>query len=110
MDQSLYKDIKVSRGLTYHYYHSPAQAGKPVLLLLHGFPSTSACWKYQVAFFQERGYGIVVPDIVGYGGTTSPSDPRAYLSTLFTKDLIDILDAEKIDKAIAIGHDWYCVE
>lgn len=107
MDASLYKDFTVSRGLNYHYYHSAPQDGKPVLFLLHGFPSTSKDWRDQVAFFKDEGYGLIVPDMLGYSGTASPKDPNDYRVSLIVKDLADILDAEKVDKAIVIGHDWF---
>ena len=41
MYSKLYKDLKVSRGLTYHYHYSPAATSSPTLLFLHGFPSSS---------------------------------------------------------------------
>ncbi|KAF8922734.1 alpha/beta-hydrolase [Mucidula mucida] len=107
MDPSLYKDLTVSRGLKYHYLSAPAtDSNKPVLLLLHGFPSTSWDWREQVSFFRKEGYGLIVPDMLGYGGTSSPEDPAAYLSSLIAKDVIDILDAEKVSQAVIIGHDW----
>uniref|UniRef100_A0A0W0FKQ5 AB hydrolase-1 domain-containing protein n=1 Tax=Moniliophthora roreri TaxID=221103 RepID=A0A0W0FKQ5_MONRR len=106
MDTKSYKGIKTTRGLNYHYYHSSASAGKPFLVLLHGFPSTSYDWRHQVAFFKAKGYGLIVPDMLGYGGTAKPTDPAAYKPSLIVKDIIDILDAENIKKAVFIGHDW----
>ncbi|KAF8998851.1 Alpha/Beta hydrolase protein [Cyathus striatus] len=107
MDSSLYKKSTTSRGLSYNYYFSKPAAGKPTLLFLHGFPSTSYDWRYQVALFQSRNYGIIVPDLLGYGGTDKPSDPALYAVTLIAKDVIDVLDAEGIsDRVIAVGHDW----
>jgi len=103
---TLFKDLNVTRGLNYHYYASPAEAGKPTLLFLHGFPSTSFDWRHQVSFFQEKGYGLLVPDMLGCGSTAKPSDPQLYASSLVTKDIIDILDAENVDRAVVIGHDW----
>lgn len=107
MDPALYKDITTTRGLRYHYYFSAARDAQPTLLFAHGFPSTSADWRHQAAFFSAKGFGVIVPDMLGYGGTAKPEDPAAYVSSLITKDLVDLLDAEKIDKVIAIGHDWY---
>ncbi|KAF5363063.1 hypothetical protein D9758_012660 [Tetrapyrgos nigripes] len=103
---SLFKDINVSRGLEYHYYAAPADSGKPTLLFLHGFPSSFYDWRHQVSFFQDKGYGLIVPDMLGYGGTAKPLDLEAYASSLISKDIVDILDAEKIDQAIVVGHDW----
>ena len=106
MDASLYKDIKTKRGFQYHYYYSKATNSKPTLLFVHGFPSTSYDWHYQVAFFKKEGFGVIVPDTLGYGGTDKPTDPEKYRTKLLCADIIDILDAENIDKCIAIGHDW----
>ncbi|KAF9260819.1 alpha/beta-hydrolase [Marasmius fiardii PR-910] len=106
MDPSSYKDIETSRGLNYHYYFSPATSGKLTLVFLHGFPSTSFDWRFQVAFFKQKGYGLIVPDMLGYGGTAKPTATVEYKPSLITKDVIDILDTEKIDKAVIIGHDW----
>ncbi|KAK7694220.1 hypothetical protein QCA50_001400 [Cerrena zonata] len=101
-----YKDIITKRGYKYHYYYVPAQGSKKTLLFSHGFPSTSQDWSRLVPHFEKQGYGIIVPDNLGYGGTDKPLDPAEYKGTLLAKDLIDIVDAEKVDKVIAIGHDW----
>jgi len=106
MDSSLYKSVTTRRSLKYSYYFSAPTAGKPVLLFVHGFPCTSYDWRYQVDFFKSSGYGLIVPDLLGYGGTDKPTDPAMYAQSLMSKDVIDILDAENVDKAIAIGHDW----
>jgi soluble epoxide hydrolase/lipid-phosphate phosphatase len=108
MDSSQYKQLTTSTGQTYNYYFSAAQAPKPTLLLVHGFPSTSYDWRHQVAYFQARGYGIIVPDQLGYGGTSKPADTKSYRPSSMAKSLVEILDAEGVEKAVAIGHDW-CV-
>ncbi len=107
MDASLYKDVLTSRGLKYHYYFSPHRGSKPTLLFCHGFPSTSRDWRKEALYFQDQGYGIVVPDMLGYGGTDKPTDPALYVLSLMSDDLIDILNAEKLDRVVAIGHDWF---
>lgn len=106
MDPAKYQDVKVTRGLTYHYYHSPAAPDKPTLLFIHGFPSSSFDWHRQVAYFEPKGYGLIVPDTLGYGGTSKPQEPEAFRWKLQAQDLIDVLDAEKPATVIGIGHDW----
>ncbi|KAJ7474241.1 alpha/beta-hydrolase [Mycena latifolia] len=106
MDPNLYKQVKTQRGFTYAYYFSPPAAGKPVLFFAHGFPCSSHLWRAQVAFFQPHGYGIVVPDLLGYGGTDKPTDPKLYTGGGLAQDVVDILDAEGITQVVAIGHDW----
>ncbi|KAI0037025.1 alpha/beta-hydrolase [Vararia minispora EC-137] len=107
MDPAKYKQVTTSRGLLYSYYFAPAtEASKPTLLLLHGFPSTSADWAGLVPQFEAAGYGLIVPDMLGYRGTDKPTDPAAYVGSKLTRDLIDLLDVEGVKKAVAIGHDW----
>lgn len=106
MDSSLYKSISTSRGVHYNYYASPAEQEKPTLLLLHGFPSTSDDWRYIVPYFKDRGYGLIVPDMLGYGKTDKPIDPAQYVSSKLSKDLVDILDVEKIQQVIVVAFDW----
>ncbi|KAI0791300.1 epoxide hydrolase [Abortiporus biennis] len=108
MDPTLYKDTTLSRGFNYHYYYSPAKDSKSTILFCHGFPSTSRDWRFSATYFQEKGYGVLVPDMLGYGGTAKPVDPAFYVGSGHARDMVDILDAEKLDKVIAVGHDWGC--
>lgn len=106
MDPAKYKTTQTSRGFTYNYYFSPALSSKPFLLFCHGFPSFTTHWSKIAMFFEREGYGIIVPDMLGYGETTKPTDPAAYVGSLISKDLVDILDAENVKQVVAIGHDW----
>ena len=106
MDTSHYKTIAVSRGLTYSYYSATAKEGKPTLLLCHGFPSTARDWRYLVPLLESKGYGLVVPDMLGYGGTSKPTDPAEYVTSKMSRDLVDLLDNDGVEKAIAVGFDW----
>ena len=74
---------------------------------MHGFPSSSYDWKYSVAFFQNEGYGLIVPDLLGYGGTSKPADYMDYRASLMTKDVIEVLDKECAVNIVVVGHDWY---
>lgn len=108
MDPALYKDIQVKRGYTYHYYHTlPTDADKPTLLFIHGFPSTSYDWRRQAAHFANAGYGVLVPDMLGYGGSSKPTHPADYRNALVAKDVVEIVDAERLTNVVAVGHDWY---
>ncbi|KAL5500922.1 hypothetical protein ACEPAH_9309 [Sanghuangporus vaninii] len=107
MDPNLYRNFTTSRGYRYrYYYHTASKVNKPTLLLLHGFPSTSADWTRVVVFFLKEGYGILVPDLLGYGGTDKPTDQGAYRLKKMAKDIVEILDTEKLEKVVSISHDW----
>ncbi|KAJ7131958.1 Alpha/Beta hydrolase protein [Mycena filopes] len=110
MDQSSYKDHVTTRGMKYHYFYKASKPGKHTLVFLHGFPSNAfECWRHQVDFFVKKGYGVLAPDLLGYGGTDKPTDVACYAKSLMAADIISILDKEAIQSKIyAIGHDWGC--
>lgn len=108
MDKVQSKFKKTKRNFVYHYLLSPALPGKPTLLFIHGFPSTSYDWYRQINYFQPKGYGLVVPDLLGFGRTEPKSNnPADFLHTAIAQDLLDILDEEGVKNVIAIGHDWH---
>ncbi|EMD40595.1 hypothetical protein CERSUDRAFT_121309 [Gelatoporia subvermispora B] len=109
MESSIYKDLVTTRGLKYHYLVSHGEPSKPSLLLLHGFPSTSYLWQNQVPFFEKAGYTLIIPDLLGYGGSDKPTDHVLYKQSLMCADIVDILDVERAGKVIVIAHDWGCV-
>ncbi|ROW02742.1 hypothetical protein VSDG_01704 [Cytospora chrysosperma] len=107
MDSLIKKTTTTKRGFTYNYYVSPAAAGKPTLLLQHGFPDTADEWAHLATqHLQPAGYGVIAPDMLGYGGTSKPTDPAAYKFGGMTADMVELLDAEGVDKVVSLGHDW----
>lgn len=104
MDSLQHKTIKTSRGFTYSYYISESTSSKPTLLLQHGFPDDARMWDAIAAKLTQ--YRLVVPDLLGYSGTSKPTDPTAYSYAGMAQDLVEILDSEGIDKVISVGHDF----
>ncbi|KAL0058846.1 hypothetical protein AAF712_014450 [Marasmius tenuissimus] len=92
LDPTNYKNLTTSRGITYNYYFSPpANNDKRYLLFVHGWPGFSYDYRFQVDFFREAGYGLIVPDLLGFGKTDKPIDPEEYKSSLISRDIVDIL-------------------
>lgn len=111
MDNLSAKDFTTSRGLDYHYFISDASSAdtsKPALVFLHGWPDSSALWKSVAPNFIELGYRVLIPDLLGYGGTSKPTDVNVFTGAFQAKDIIDICDHEGINKIIPIAHDWGC--
>ncbi|KAK5988354.1 Cytosolic epoxide hydrolase 2-like protein [Cladobotryum mycophilum] len=100
------KKAKLSDGTQYGYVYVPAEPGKPTLLLLHGFPSSSYDWRYQINHLPKSGYGVLVPDLLGYGDTDKPSDVESYTLKKIGVHLDELLTIEKLDKVIGVGHDF----
>jgi len=45
--------------------------GAPPIVLLHGYPQTSAMW-HSVAPILARSYQVICPDLRGYGASEKP--------------------------------------
>jgi pimeloyl-ACP methyl ester carboxylesterase len=104
-----YSQCTTGRGLVYSYVHvAPKTPSGTYLLFLHGFPSTSYHWRYQIHFFAKKGYGILAPDLLGFGTTSKPRSLEMYKAKDMASDIVDIMRAENVDKVVGIGHDW-CV-
>jgi pimeloyl-ACP methyl ester carboxylesterase len=75
--------------------------GTPVLLL-HGVPETSSCWR-QVAPRLAVGRRVLLPDLPGLGGSTyrGPYDVPSLV-----RQLLALLDGEGISRVDVVGHDW----
>ncbi|KAJ7060091.1 Alpha/Beta hydrolase protein [Mycena amicta] len=107
MDETRFKQTKTQRGFTYSYYFAAPSDGKPTFFFSHGFPTPAYLWRHQVTFLEPLGYGIVAPDLLGYGGTDKPTDPKFYIGSGLAQDVVDILDKEGIQQVIAVSHDWH---
>jgi hypothetical protein len=53
----------------------------------------------------SQGYGIIAPEMLGYGGTAKPTDVSAYSFIKMADSLKELLTAEELDKVIVLGHD-----
>lgn len=99
--------FQTSRGYTYSYVYAPAKdSTKPTLLFLHGFPSHADDWAAQTAFFSRAGYGVLAPDLLGYGQTSKPDAVDAYTFRGMSDDLAQLLDQLQIPAVVGVGHDF----
>lgn len=80
-------------------------AGVPVVMS-HGFPELAYSWRHQLPAIADAGFHAIAPDQRGYGLTDRPQAIEAYDIHHLTADLVGLLDALKIEKAVFVGHDW----
>ena len=80
-------------------------AGPPVVFL-HGFPELAFSWRYQLPALAAAGYRAIAPDLRGYGATDKPAGIKNYTVQVLIADIIGLLDAEGIDEAVFVSHDW----
>ena len=88
-----------------------AEAGPKIgraVLLLHGWPYDIHSFVEVVPLLAARGYRVIVPYLRGFGTTSflSSSALRNGQQSALAMDVIALMDALRIDKAIVAGFDW----
>ncbi|KAK3167934.1 hypothetical protein OEA41_004380 [Lepraria neglecta] len=97
---------RLPSGRTYRYVHySPHGPEKLTVLFLHGFPSSAYDWRRQFAYFAALGYGVLAPDLLGYGGTDKPADVGAYTLKTQAREIVELLDCAGVGMVMSVGHD-----
>ncbi len=78
----------------------------PTVVLVHGYPDTSAVWDGVVPLLVER-FHVVTYDVRGAGGSSAPADPHGYALEALALDLLAVIDATSPTRpAHVVGHDW----
>jgi pimeloyl-ACP methyl ester carboxylesterase len=99
---------QINAGLLNVGYAEVGPTDGPAVILLHG-------WPYDIHSFVEvapplaaQGYRVIIPYVRGYGSTQflSPDTPRNGQQAAVAVDVIDLMDALKIEKATLAGFDW----
>ncbi|WP_296943206.1 alpha/beta fold hydrolase [uncultured Massilia sp.] len=89
-------------------YVDAGPAGGPVVILLHGWPYDIHSYADVVPLLTQAGYRVVVPYLRGYGSTRF-RDAHAVRNgepAALAADVVALMDALKIDRAILAGYDW----
>lgn len=78
----------------------------PAVVLCHGFPELAYSWRHQVGPIADAGFRAIVPDQRGYGASDAPEGTTAYDMEHLAGDLVGLLDALDVERAVFVGHDW----
>lgn len=76
------------------------------VILLHGFPTTSAMWEPIIDPLANAGYRVVAFDQRGYSPGARPIDSAAYQVSELVSDVLALADAIGAERFHLIGHDW----
>jgi pimeloyl-ACP methyl ester carboxylesterase len=89
------------------YLESGDPAGVPVVLL-HGFPYDVRSYTDVAPILAGAGARVIVPYLRGYGPTRfrDAGTPRSGQQAALGQDLIELMDALGIDRAVVGGYDW----
>jgi haloacetate dehalogenase len=87
--------------------HVATAGDGPALLLMHGFPETSFCWRRVAPRLAER-HALVAPDLPGYGASAAPAGgPRGqgFSKREMAAAIVDLMGALGHDRFPVVGHD-----
>jgi pimeloyl-ACP methyl ester carboxylesterase len=89
-------------------YAEDGRADGPAVILLHGWPYDIHSYVDVAPLLAEEGYRAIVPYLRGYGTTSFLSSEtfRNAQQSVVPVDIIALMDALDIEKAILAGYDW----
>ena len=85
-------------------------AGRPVVVLVHGYPDSSQVWNKVVAPLSAR-YRVVTYDVRGAGDSSAPTHTAAYELEHLVADLAAVVDTVSPQQPIhLVAHDWGSIQ
>jgi pimeloyl-ACP methyl ester carboxylesterase len=108
-DRMSFDSIKqIDAGVLSVGYAEAGPAGGPAVVLLHGWPYDIHAFEEVTPILAAKGYRVIVPYLRGYGTTRFLSDDtvRNGEQAAIGVDMIALMDALNIQKAIVGGFDW----
>jgi pimeloyl-ACP methyl ester carboxylesterase len=99
---------QIDAGLLNVGYAEAGPADGRAVLLLHGWPYDIHSFADVVPLLASAGYRVIVPYVRGYGSTRflSTDTVRNGQQSVVALDIIALMDALKIEKAVIGGFDW----
>jgi pimeloyl-ACP methyl ester carboxylesterase len=99
---------QIDAGMLNVGYAEAGPADGPVVILLHGWPYDIYAFVDVAPLLASAGFRVIVPYVRGYGTTRflSPDAFRNGQPSALAVDLIALMDALKIEKAVLAGFDW----
>jgi pimeloyl-ACP methyl ester carboxylesterase len=82
-----------------------SSAGDAVIML-HGFPQTSAAWEPLFTAAAAKGYRVIAIDQRGYSPGARPPGRKNYTIDKLIADVLGVADAFGLPRFHLVGHDW----
>ena len=99
---------QVDAGVLNIGYAEDGPADGPPVILLHGWPYDIYAFVDVAPLLASAGYRVIVPYLRGYGTThfLSADTPRNGQQAAIAANVVALMDALKIEKAVIAGFDW----
>jgi pimeloyl-ACP methyl ester carboxylesterase len=98
----------VDAGVLNIAYYEAGPAEGPVVMLMHGFPYDIHSYVDVAPMLASRGCRVIVPYLRGYGLTRfrDPATPRSGEQAAVGADMMALMEALEIRRAVFAGYDW----
>ena len=98
----------VTAGVLEVAYEEAGHAGGSPVILLHGFPYDVRAFDHVSRILAGRGCRVIVPYLRAYGPTRflSADTPRSGQQAALGHDLLALMDALAVPRAVLGGYDW----
>ncbi|KUN81750.1 SDR family oxidoreductase [Streptomyces griseoruber] len=85
--------------------------GRPVVVLVHGYPDSKEVWSEVAVRLADR-FHVVLYDVRGHGRSSAPRPLRGgFTLEKLTDDFLAVVDAVSPDRPVhLVGHDWGSVQ
>src|ERR1700757_3203222 len=95
-----YIDVGKENSTSIHLYYEDHGSGQPVVLI-HGYPLSSASWEKQAPALLAAGYRVIAYDRRGFGKSSQPT--TGYNYDTFAEDLRQLVTQLKLKDFMLVG-------
>ena len=95
-----YVDVGKENSTSIHLYYEDHGSGQPVVLI-HGYPLSSASWEKQVPVLLDAGFRVIAYDRRGFGKSSQPTSGYNY--DTFAEDLHHLITHLKLKDFVLVG-------
>lgn len=99
---------RIAAGVLDIAWHEAGPADGPPVFLLHGFPYDIHAYAEVAPLLAAAGCRVIVPYLRGYGPTRflDEGTPRSGEQAALGADLLALMDALRVPRAVLAGYDW----
>jgi haloalkane dehalogenase len=88
-----------------HQLHYIDEGKGPVIVLLHGVPTSGWLYRHMIPKLVSEGYRVIAPDMLGYGNSSKPKGYDIYNPTHQQAYLMELMDSIGINEWTHVCHD-----
>lgn len=96
---------EVTGGIRVHHVDEGPRDGAPIVMM-HGEPSWSYLYRKMIPPLAAAGFRAIAPDLVGFGRSDKPADPRDYTYERHVAWMTEWLCALDLRSATLVCQDW----